>query len=396
MPALSRDLDCEALIIGTGISGAICGVLLARAGVQVAMVDRREVSSGSTPASTAMLMYEIDLPMVDLAKKVGLANAQRAYARCYRALDEFADLVRDLDDQSDLIARECVYLASKKSDVDVLKAECDARRAIGIDVSFLTSDQLETTYRIDRPGAIISRKAMEIDPYRATLSLMRCAMTHGARVYAKTEVTLQSTSASGAVLQTSDGQVIRAKHVVFASGYETPEMLGGDYAQLKSTYAIATNRLRDEQFWKDRALIWEHRSPYCYTRGTTDNRIVFGGEDEDVCDPELRDSVLELKSKVLLERLRSLMPWVDAKIEYTWAGTFAETEDGLPLIGGVKHLPNCHFALGYGGNGITFSLIAGQIIRDRILGKHDPDEDVFSFDRLKSKDQPRPESVAVT
>ena len=393
---LNRDLDCEVLIIGSGVSGAICATLLAKAGVKVAMVDRRAIVSGSTPASTAMLMYEIDQPLVKLAEDVGLTNARRAYARCYRAMDEFSDLVGQLDDQSDLIHRQCVYLAGGESDVDLLSSEVEARAAIGIDATFLTREQIQQTYRIDRPCAIQSEKSMEIDPYRLTLSLLREAQRHGTAIYPKTEVELQCVASGHVFFQTPDGHNIRAKHAVFASGYETPEMLDGDYAKLRSTYAIATNRLSDDQFWKDRPLIWEHQTPYCYARSTTDNRIVFGGEDEDICDPQLRDAVLELKSKVLLERLRTLMPWVDAKVEYAWAGTFAETKDGLPLIGGVKHLPNCHFALGYGGNGITFSLIAGQIIRDRILGKHDPDEDVFSFDRLKSKDQPKPESLVVT
>ena len=39
------------------------------------------------------------------------------------------------------------------------------------------------------------------------------------------------------------------------------------------------------------------------------------------------------------------------------------------------------FALGYGGNGITFSMIAAQIILNKLKGKEDEREKVYGFER---------------
>jgi len=39
------------------------------------------------------------------------------------------------------------------------------------------------------------------------------------------------------------------------------------------------------------------------------------------------------------------------------------------------------FALGYGGNAITFSLIAAEIIRGCLVNRPNPDLPIFSFDR---------------
>lgn len=44
-------------------------------------------------------------------------------------------------------------------------------------------------------------------------------------------------------------------------------------------------------------------------------------------------------------------------------------------------MPGAHFALGYGGNGITFSLVAAEIITGTITGRPDPDADLFGFGR---------------
>lgn len=78
-----------------------------------------------------------------------------------------------------------------------------------------------------------------------------------------------------------------------------------------------------------------------------------------------------------------MFPDLSFKVDFSWAGTFAETEDGLPYIGSIKQLPNTYFALGYGGNGITFSQIAAEILSDLLLGVKNKDAKIYSFDRKK-------------
>ena len=69
------------------------------------------------------------------------------------------------------------------------------------------------------------------------------------------------------------------------------------------------------------------------------------------------------------------------EVAFTWAGTFGETEDGLAYIGPHGKYPNCIFALGFGGNGITFSMTAAGMIRDALAGKPNDYAEVFAFDR---------------
>ncbi|MND85941.1 Glycine oxidase [compost metagenome] len=72
---------------------------------------------------------------------------------------------------------------------------------------------------------------------------------------------------------------------------------------------------------------------------------------------------------------------IDFKTEFSWTGTFSSTPDGLPFIGPYKKLANSYFALGFGGNGITFNVIAAEIIRDLILKRSNQDAHLFRFDR---------------
>jgi hypothetical protein len=72
---------------------------------------------------------------------------------------------------------------------------------------------------------------------------------------------------------------------------------------------------------------------------------------------------------------------IDLEVLYTWAGTFGETKNDLAYIGQTPEFPHAYFAIGYGGNGITFSVIAAKIITDLHLGRPNPDADIFRFER---------------
>ena len=90
---------------------------------------------------------------------------------------------------------------------------------------------------------------------------------------------------------------------------------------------------------------------------------------------------LPQKARALQKDFHKLFPQISLKIDFKWAGAFASTKDGLPYIGRFTGRPRTWFALGYGGNGITFSLIAAQLISSAIHGEKTQDLDLFSFDR---------------
>ena len=92
-----------------------------------------------------------------------------------------------------------------------------------------------------------------------------------------------------------------------------------------------------------------------------------------------RDRLIPQKTKQLQKDFKKMFPAIPFKTEFSWAGTFGSTKDGLPYIGGYKNLPNGLFALGFGGNGITFSQVAGEIIASIIKGRKNKDAELFFF-----------------
>ena len=81
------------------------------------------------------------------------------------------------------------------------------------------------------------------------------------------------------------------------------------------------------------------------------------------------------------EKLARLFPDLDTKPEFAWAGSFGTTTTGLPYIGQVPRHPRILAVMGYGGNGITFSQIASEIVASAIDGRDDCDAGLFAFKR---------------
>jgi glycine/D-amino acid oxidase-like deaminating enzyme len=186
----------------------------------------------------------------------------------------------------------------------------------------------------------------------------------------------------GSLVLTTDRQTrVYAERVVLALGYEVPPSLRHDLVKLVSTYAVITEPLDEFPGWEDRCLIWETARPYRYARSTVDGRVILGGEDEPFRDPARRDRLLPEKGRNLAKHLHALFPDLEAEPAFVWTGTFGETEDGLPYVGEHPRLPGVLFALGYGGNGITFGAIAANLIRDCCQGRPNPDLELFRLDR---------------
>ena len=376
------DLEADVVVIGGGITGALVAHALVSAGRDTIVLDRRDIGRGSTAASTALLQYELDRPLTELREIVGREDADRIYRACSDAIGQLARQVETLRAPVGFSRRESLYLVSRASDLDAHRQERIARRAAGLDAEWVDHDELQRCYGIDRPAGILSTGAAEVDPYALTHALLADGRHRGLRVHARTEVRRVKASEDGVRIRLGEGHSVSCRHVVFATGYETHQFVGVGDARLVSTFAIASVPAALPSPWREsRALIWERADPYLYLRTTADGRVIVGGEDEDFRDPGHRDSLLPAKTERLAHRFRELFPGAELEVERAWAGTFGETRDGLPYIGAHDDWPSCQFAIGYGGNGIVFSVLAAQIVRDAIDGRANPLANLFRFGR---------------
>lgn len=382
-PVLTEDAEADFAVIGAGISGALQAWHLAHKGAKVAVVDGRHVGMNSTAASTALLQYEIDKMLYELIDIVGEKKAVRAYEMSLNALLSLEEISKKLPIENDFERRSSVYLAAHEKDVPILEREFKAREKYGYKIELWDAEEVEKHFPFASPAALYTNPAAIVDPYRLTHGLLQDAIKMGARVYDKTRVNNVERHKNGVTLHTSQGYKVSAKKIVIACGYETLNYLPPKLAKLYTTYAIISKPLPEKEIWFENALFWDTGNPYIYGRTTVDNRIIFGGGDEPFYSPERREELQRQKTGELIARFENMFPGVSFHLDFCWAGTFIETEDGLPYIGSIRQLPHTYFALGYGGNGITFSQLAAEILCDLLMGKENKDAEIYSFSRKK-------------
>jgi glycine/D-amino acid oxidase-like deaminating enzyme len=368
----------DIVIVGAGISGALVALRLAEAGHDVGVVDKRSPGSGSTVASTAMIQFELDTPFVELSDKIGAANAKRAWLRSRRAVSDLGDLIERHDLRVDWMERQALYLAGDTVGFRGLREEAAARQKLGLPSHFLTKAELADRFGIDRTGAILSEGSGELDPAKLTAASLARAVALGATILSPCDVTRVVDSEDCVTLTTADESTITCRRAIFATGYEVIDGLPKSAFDIVSSWAIATQPLPPETFWRDRCLIWEAADPYLYLRSTADNRILVGGEDSGLVQPSRRAAAIPAKAKRLLAKVKGLLGREDLEVDYAWAGAFADSPTGLPVFTSLPGLPNVMGILGCGGNGITFSVIAADIVTAWAKGRRDPDSDLFT------------------
>lgn len=377
---LEVDTRCDVAIVGGGITGALVAEHLTAMGRDVVLIDREREGFGSTAASTAMLQWEIDLRLSQLAAFYGFAAAAEVYRLSFQAVEGLRRLVGDLALPCGFAPRQTVYLAAGESGPRELLEEAALRERAGLPGSFVEHAALREAFGFDRAAAIVSPGSAEADPLSLCHGLLAVSVTRGARLIRDEAVAFDGAGRSAAVTLAS-GRVIEAGHVVLATGYVMPDIVSDDLHRVASSWAIATVPQAPQALWPGHALVWEASEDYCYCRTTTDDRIVFGGEDEDFDDPDRREALGPAKTEALQARLHALNPQASLDLDHAWSGAFGQTEDGLPLIGRVPGHPRLLAAYGYGGNGITFSFMASRLIGALVSGREKRWFRHFAIDR---------------
>jgi glycine/D-amino acid oxidase-like deaminating enzyme len=379
-PKLEKDARTDVLIAGGGISGALAAHYLLQNGIDCMLVDGRTIGLGSTCASTALLQYQVDIPLSEMSYKIGKEKALRAYRLCADSVDELERLCTKIG-VKDFTRKPTLFYASYKKHARLIAKEYALHKQAGFKVQLWSKDLIRKRFGFSSEMALYSHHSAQTDAYRLTHALLQYNKGRGLQVYDRTFLKKIDHHKSGVVCKTENGFTIKAKKLLYATGYEAVKYISKKIVNLSSTYAIATEQGKDKQHWYADCLLWETRQPYLYMRSTNDHRIIVGGRDEEFYKPSLRDAKIKIKTKALHRDFEKLFPHIGLKTEFSWTGTFGSTKDGLPFIGEYDALPNSLFALGFGGNGITFSVIAARILADRIKGKSNPDSNLFSFNR---------------
>ncbi len=382
-PSLRENIETEILIIGGGITGSLLAHQMIKDGYKTVLVDRREIGNGSTSATTSMLQYEIDVALFKLSEMIGKEGAEKSYWACYDSIDDLQNIAKEVKSDCGFEKKKSLYFAALKKDVPLLKKEFEARKTAGFPVKWLSEDDINKQFKIENTfGGILSEQGGSIDAFCLAHDILHYNYKKGLQIFDKTDIIKFDYRKTGVTATTDYGNTIKAKKVIFCNGFESTEIIKDKFVDLLSTYAIVGEQC-DKEYNKELngLLVWNTADPYIYMRTTDDNRILIGGEDEEFVNAQKRDALLFDKEKKLVRKIDKYLPENNFRTDFVWAGTFGETKDGLPYIGEHPNFPSAYFVLGFGGNGITFSVIGMAMASDFLKGKKHELSEYFRFRR---------------
>jgi glycine/D-amino acid oxidase-like deaminating enzyme len=278
-------------------------------------------------------------------------------------------------------SKQSLYIAHNLKERERLLKEFSSRDQAGLKVSWLDKDEILTDYGLKAHGGILSQDAASVDAYKLAHELIHLNCERGLKVYDQTILENIEYKADGVVITTEQGHTINAKKIVFCTGYEATKMLKENIADIFYTWACISEEkivLKEKLF---DTLVWDTEDPYFYMRTTSEGRLLMGGEDSSYKQSILRQKIKEWKSKKLVKKVERLMPSIAFEEDFNWGGAFGSTKDGLPYIGVSPECQNAIFVLGFGGNGISFSVQGMDIIKDLLKDRPNELANYYRFGR---------------
>jgi glycine/D-amino acid oxidase-like deaminating enzyme len=384
-PILRGHHETEIAIVGGGMTGSMIAEAFTSAGADVIVVEAARAGHGSTAASTALLLQEPDLDLEALSKRYGPKRARRVWELSRDAARDFINTIARLKIDCELRELDSLYYTLSEERATQLRRELRRRQDAGLAGSWVEGARLERAIGFRAAGAIRTRGNAQLNPLAASLGLLAAAADNGARIFERSTVNRIIRTPDGVRLYSRYGR-IDARQVVIATGYATRYFrpLAGRF-KLRHTYVLASNAagwMQRRRIGLGDVMLWDTERPYHYVRWTGEHQLLLGGEDHPVKRGARRSIQFSNATQALREYFETRYPSLqDVGFETAWEGLFAMTPDSLPYIGPHRRYPRHAFALGYGGNGMTFAALAARILVEQWQGVESPDHALFAFSR---------------
>lgn len=389
-PWLYRDETCEVCVVGGGITGALCALQFAKAGVDTVLLAGGPAGFGGTSRCAGILQADPIEGLSGLSRRIGVDRAVKIFEQCGRALDELEEITASFSSSCGFTRRDVLSFVDAEEREDELNDEYLLKKHNGFDVELVSRERARDLYSFDLEQGLLYRgAAATVDPYLLVHGVLAAAEKAGARIYENTSVEDISQQAGRHTLATSVRHTVYADTVVVAIGLDCCDFLKGAGSK-RTCFAAATRPAEALSGWTDGCVIHHMGRPDITFSVTHQGRILASGLDTGLIDRNRRmagilplDVLAGKKYAHLQDEIIRMFPGIrETDVEYTFTSDFIQTEDGLPVIGTQEQYPDCFFALCPSQNGILFSQVAANLLLQLYQGEDGENADLYSPDRL--------------
>lgn len=350
LPAQVQDL-----VIGAGITGLVTGLLLARAGRRVAVLEAHDVGAGTTGSSSAKVTILQGTRLSSIARR-HTDEVAAAYLEANR--EGHAWLVRFCETHGvPMQTRRSITFAASPESASELEREFEVEQRLGVGSSWSAQEDAP----FDIHAAITLPDQAQVDPVALAEALAGQIQEHGGSVCTHQRVVDVDLSGGLVRVTVADGQQISASHVVLATGSPILDR-GFHFATLQAqrSYVLALSGAKAPD-----GMYLSVGDPTVSVRDEPERGLVLVGGHGHVTG----------RTESERRHLDGLRSWAkatfpDATEQFAWGAQDYAPFDAVPDVAGLPWSDGrIHVATGYGKWGMTNGVAAALTISADTLGE---------------------------
>lgn len=382
-PYLTHDSNCDVLIVGGGINGALSAYFLAKEGANIIVVEKNIIGYGSTIASTAILEFDAGIELYKLEKIVGINEAKKIYNLYLKAIDEIEKIDQEINFDTGFSKKDDFYISNKfMQKINVLK-EYESRKKAGF-----KSELIDNHNVLNFNSGIITKKSSAVmNPYIFTQCLFEYLNSfENVEIYENTKIETIKCGYDNVICKTNNGFKIESSKLIFSTGLETLKYVNNLPVELYKTFTIVTKPINELSNLNLDFVVKDIQEPCHILRFSNDNRIIFSGENIKYNyrfnDEKYFEMIANDKYRKLCMSLEKLIPNVNnIAVEYAYNGTIAQTKDSLPIVDEIPNMPNCFCNLSVGKNSILGATIGAKMLTNAVRGLYSKEMNLLKISR---------------
>lgn len=372
-----KDAKADVCIIGGGLTGLTTAYYLSKTNLKVILLEKFRLCEHASGNTTAKITSQHDLFYDYLIQSQGKEKAKQYLEANEEAIKNIENIVKDENIDCDFERADNYVYTLKKEELEKIKKEVEAVQKLGFPAEFTTNSELP----FDILGAIKFPKQAKFNPCKYANGLVNAIRKkENVAIFENTKVVdLKEAENSLYKIITEKGYCITAKHVVIASHYPIINAPGYYFLKMYQEMSYLIGVETDKPLFNG-MYINSETPTVSFRTAKKDGKdlLLIGGMGHKTGErKDISDSYKNLEAIA-----KKYYP--DCKIPYHWCTEDCISLDKIPYIGEFSSLmPNVYVGTGYKKWGMTTSNVAANIITDKILGKQNPYEEVFTSTRLE-------------
>lgn len=399
-PKIEKNIETEVCIIGGGITGIATAYLLSKEApeLDVTILEADRMAMGVTANTTAKVTSQHGLLYNYLYNSFGENTAKGYLESNENAIRLIENIIKEENIECHFTKEDAyVYTCEEQNDKKI-KDEVDTLNTIGFNAeyvkesisldisvkqaipSFNAEYVTETPLPFNVVSAVKFPNQAQFHPREYLLSLLEALEKNDVKLYENSKV-VDIKHKNDYYEISVNGHTVIAKYLVLATHYPIKNFPGMYFIKMyqESSYVIG---IETEQELFDGIYI-SCDTPTTSFRNVVQSNgkklLIVGGSGHKTgaTDVNIEDSYINLENYI-----KTI--YKDANVKYRWMTEDCVSLDKIPYIGEFSNfLPNMYVATGYKKWGMTTSHVAARIITDKILGKKNPYEEIYTANRLE-------------